>query len=126
MPPPKASWSPPLEDEPIVVEAVQENDFPPVEAIDGNNLKCSTLDPDELQMLFEVHTGRYVTIHDFETNINLADSTTYFDKNMGVTTEFQTISERRLSKFNKTPWDGFWHHKQLANEQLIDACKKGR
>jgi hypothetical protein len=51
-------------------------------------MKYSTLDPDELQMLFEVHTGRYVTIHDYETNINLADSTTYFDKNDGITTEF--------------------------------------
>jgi ankyrin repeat protein len=24
------------------------------------------------------------------------------------------------------PWDGFWYKKQVSNEQLIDACKKGR
>lgn len=43
-------------------------------------------------MLFEVHTGKYVSIHDFEQNVQPADSTTYFDKNMAITTTFQTIS----------------------------------
>lgn len=56
-------------------------------------------DPDELQMLFEVHTGRYYTIEEFETNVDIADSTTYYDKNMEQTTEFQTISQRRVAKF---------------------------
>jgi ankyrin repeat protein len=84
------------------------------------------MDADELQMLFEVHTGKYVTIHEFETNVDIADSTTYFDKNMATTTEFQTISQRRVAKFNNQPWEHFWSRKQMANEQLIDACKKGR
>lgn len=43
-------------------------------------------------MLFEVHTGKYVSIHDFEANLQPADSTTYFDKNMATATTFQTIS----------------------------------
>ena len=59
-------------------------------------------------MLFEVHTGKYVSIHDFEQNVQPADSTTYFDKNMATTTTFQTISQRRTSKFNTKPWDSFW------------------
>jgi len=42
-------------------------------------------------MLFEVHTGKYVSIHEFEQNVQLADSTTYFVKT-GTTTTFQTIS----------------------------------
>jgi hypothetical protein len=52
----------------------------------------TALDPDELQMLFEVHTGKYVSIHDFEAKLEPADSTTYFDKNMATPTTFQTIS----------------------------------
>jgi hypothetical protein len=41
-------------------------------------------------MLFEVHTGKYVTIHEFETNVTTMDSVTYYDKNaiMGKTTTF--------------------------------------
>ena len=77
-------------------------------------------------MLFEVHTGKYVSIHDFEQNVQPADSTTYFDKNMATTTTFQTISQRRTSKFTTKPWDSFWQKKIAANEQLIDACKEGR
>jgi len=76
-------------------------------------------------MLFEVHTGKYVSIHDFELNVQPADSTTYFDKNMATTTTFQTISQRRTSKFNTQPWESFWHKKKQANESFIEACKQG-
>ena len=76
----------------------------------------TALDPDELQMLFEVHTGKYVSIHDFEQNLQPADSTTYFDKNMETPTTFQTISQRRTSKFKTEPWETFWDKKIAANE----------
>ena len=94
---------------------------------DGDDEMTTNLDPDELQMLFEVHTGKYVSIHDFEKNVQPADSTTYFDKNNATATTFQTISERRVSKFSSitNPWDSFWDKKLLANEDLIRACKEG-
>lgn len=76
-------------------------------------------------MLFEVHTGKYVSIHDFEANLQPADSTTYFDKNMATATTFQTISTRRTSKFSTDPWDTFWDKKMVANESLIIACRDG-
>ena len=55
---------------------------------DEEDDQITNLDPDELQMLFEVHTGKYVSIHDFEANLQPADSTTYFDKNMATATTF--------------------------------------
>jgi len=60
--------------------------------INDGEATTSNFDPEELQLLFEVHTGRFVTIHEFELNVQPADSTTYFDKNMPITTTFQTIS----------------------------------
>lgn len=53
-----------------------ESSFSPSNKIDSNasegevEVEMDTnLDPDELQMLFEVHTGKYVSIHDFEANL---------------------------------------------------------
>ena len=43
-----------------------------------------TLDPEEMQMLFNVHTSRFQSIYDYDKNFNLADSTMYFDKSMEV------------------------------------------
>ena len=84
------------------------------------------LDPDELQLLFEVHTGKYVSIFEFERNVQPLDSISYFDKNMGTTKEFQTISNKRTSKFNVQPWENFWLKKDRANYNLIEACKNGQ
>lgn len=92
---------------------------------DEEDDQITNLDPDELQMLFEVHTGKYVSIHDFEANLQPADSTTYFDKNMATATTFQTISQRRTSKFTTEPWDTFWDKKLASNEALIKACQEG-
>jgi len=47
----------------------------------GGSAEVQGFDQDELQMLFEVHTGKYVTIHEFETNVTTMDSVTYYDKN---------------------------------------------
>lgn len=93
--------------------------------VSTEDMQTSQMDPDELQLLFEVHTGKYMNIHEFELNVQPADSTTYFDKNMAQTTAFQTISSRRTSKFNIQPWEIFWQKKQQANEDLITACKMG-
>lgn len=60
--------------------------------VEDDDINTQGLNEDELQMLFEVHTGKYVSIHDFEMNVQPADSTTYFDKNAVTTTTFQTIS----------------------------------
>lgn len=56
--------------------------------VDDDDINTQGLNEDELQMLFEVHTGKYVSIHDFEMNVQPADSTTYFDKNAVTTTTF--------------------------------------
>ena len=59
-----------------------QNEMPDVVVEDDDN------NEDELQMLFDIHTGKYVSIHDFEMNVQPADSTTYFDKNAVTTTTF--------------------------------------
>ena len=91
----------------------------------GGELDTSEFDDKELQMLFEVHTGNYTTIHEFEKNVQLADSTTYYVKQGVQTTAFQTVSQRQVSKFNKQPWETFWQRKEQANKLLIAACQKG-
>lgn len=42
---------------------------PPADVVSTEDMQTSQMDPDELQLLFEVHTGKYMNIHEFELNV---------------------------------------------------------
>ena len=78
-----------------------------------------SLQPNEMQLVYDHLKSKYISIHEIENNIKLsADPEQYFLSN----TRFQMISSQRRS--NK-PWASFWNGKDAANQKLINAVTEG-
>jgi len=75
---------------------------------------------DMMYQVYDTEEQKYIDIRDYEKDIYVTDSVSYFDKRQAL--QFTTISHK--SKI-RTMWADFWSKKDKNNLKLIKAVAQG-